>query len=150
MATSKNIGIEGAHARTIFAVIKLSAFVSYQVLVGFGAAPPSGGLFSLTTEGSAAPGSYYFSGGSADVKGGTTDLSWHIHTVSFDGTKVSWRVDGVLLPSFPAALPLDTSASPLRLAAVADYAEVIVVDRLVGVTEDTAIVKYLTGKYAIY
>jgi hypothetical protein len=150
MATKTNIGITGAKSRTIFAVIKVVQFVNYQPLVRFGELTPDGALFALTTEGTVAGGVWYFAGNDANHSGGVTDTSWHIHTVTFDGTSVYWQVDGAAVPTFPAALPLNTVASRLTLAAIADYAEVIVTSTLVTPVDQDAVRAYLNSKYAIY
>ncbi len=86
----------------------------------------------------------------ADQYGAVADLNWHIHTVTYDGTNVTWWVDGTVIQNFPFAVSLATAASPLFMNSVAEDAEIIVYDTVLTATERQTLNATLEGKYALF
>ena len=148
MATVAHIGTVGAGDRSIVAVLKLLAYADLQPIAAFGTTSTNNAYFSLTTR--AGPQAWYFAGGSADSYSSAADANWHVHTVTYDGTNVTWWVDGAVLQNFPFAVSLDTAASPLLMAAVADYAELIVYDTVLTATQRQTLTATLKSKYALF
>jgi hypothetical protein len=110
MVSTNNAGISGTTARTFAFWTKLNSTQNGQSLVTYGQ-ELSGKSFRLLVDG----GFYYFSGFSADFMTSLApNTSWNYHVVTYDGTRVRWYVNNVLVGN--SALTLNTVNSPIYAA----------------------------------
>ncbi len=112
VASTNNIGITGAHPRTLEYRAKLSDVYAHQI--GWGSTGNTGEVFGTYTDGS---GHFMFYGwGSADFATGfVPDGAMHHVAVSYDSTSVRVYVDGTLTSAGAVARTLNTGNGKLYL-----------------------------------